>query len=160
MSDAPHAHNPVPRFAIVGCANFCVSFLVFYLCYRFLPFGKLALAIGAGSSGGWLPGLHVEGAVSNVLAYLAGMINSFALNRSWTFRASRNHAGAQAVRFVAVNLFSLTLGTLTVYHFVDVQGYPELAVWIPLTLVIMVVNYLGCRHWAFAAPTLQSSESP
>ena len=124
-----------------------------------MPYGKLAIALGAGSSDGLLPGLHVEGAVANVVAYLAGMINSFALNRSWTFRASRSHAGAQAVRFVAVNLFSLTLGTLTVYRFVDVAGYPELGVWIPLTLVIMVVNYLGCRHWAFAAAALQSSES-
>jgi hypothetical protein len=23
-------------------------------------------------------------------------------------------------------------------------------VWVPLTAVVVVVNYLGCKHWAFA----------
>lgn len=139
-------HNPVPRFALVGCANFCVSFAVFYLCFHYLPLGRIGAALGAAAA---LPGLRIEGAVANVLAYLAGMINSFALNRSWTFR-SAGSPGVQAARFASVSLFSVTVGTLTVYRFVDQLGYPELAVWVPLTLVIMVVNYLGCRHWAFA----------
>jgi hypothetical protein len=41
-----------------------------------------------------------------------------------------------------------------VFVFVDVLRYPELAVWIPLAGVIVVLNYLGCKHWAFAAPAL------
>ncbi len=62
---------PLARFIVVGCANFVVSFTAFYASYRFLPLDD--------SSG--------RGAVANVLAYAAGMINSFVLNRLWTFRA-------------------------------------------------------------------------
>ena len=31
--------GPAQRFAVVGVGNFVVSFAVFYLSYRYLPFG-------------------------------------------------------------------------------------------------------------------------
>jgi len=131
--------HPATRFALVGVSNFFVSFAVFYLSLRYLPDAVRR---------------HVPAAAAaNLLAYLAGMVNSFLLNRSWTFKASGNPL-AQAARFVAVNLSSLALSTFVMYRFVDVRGYPELAVWIPTTLVVMTLNYLGCKHWAFASGTL------
>ena len=126
---------PAARFALVGLTNFVVSFTVFYLSFNFMPDAVQRLVPVA--------------AASNLLAYLAGMVNSFVLNRSWTFRATGN-AAMQAVRFTIVNLSSLTLSTLMMFRFVDVLRYPELAVWIPTTIVVMMLNYLGCKHWAFA----------
>jgi putative flippase GtrA len=138
MSIAPVPH-PAPRFVVVGCTNFVVSLAVFYLCFRYLP------RIDGAS----------PGAVANVVAYFAGMINSFLLNRSWTFRADGNVA-AQALRFATVNLVSLTMSTLVVFLFVDMLRYPALAVWVPLAALIVVTNYVGCRYWAFAPRALQA----
>ena len=132
--DASHA---VPRFVLVGLSNLVVSLAVFYLCYRYLPLPSFAV------------GGVVQGAVANVLSYCAGMINSFLLNRSWTFRAGSGAAG-QAGRFVAVNLASLAFSTLTVFVLVDRLRYPELAVWVPLAGLIMMTNYFGMKYWAFA----------
>jgi putative flippase GtrA len=129
--------GPAQRFAIVGVGNFVVSFAVFYLSYRYLPFGAAA---------------------TNVLAYAAGMLHSFVWNRSWTFRAGGN-AGVQAVRFVIVNLACLAFGTILVYVLVDVLRYPPLLVWVPVTAVSVVLSYLGCKHWAFAAPALRPQAS-
>ena len=39
---------------------------------------------------------------------------------------------------------------------VDVLRNPPVAIWIPVTVVVMLVNYYGCKHWAFAAPALGS----
>ena len=130
--------HPAPRFALVGCSNFVVSLAAFYLCYHYLPLEK----IGA------------EGAVANVLAYFAGMLNSFWLNRSWAFRATDGGMLGQGVRFVLVNSVSLALGTAIVYVLVDRLRLPELAVWVPLAGLITVTNYLGLRHWAFAKPAV------
>jgi putative flippase GtrA len=152
MSDT-HSRHVVSRFAVVGCTNFVVSFAVFYLSFHYLPVQRIAAALHSTAGGGEI---HVGGAVANVLAYLAGMINSFVLNRTWTFGASGDTAG-QALRFAAVNAVTLSISTLTMFRFVDTLGYPSLLVWIPLTLVIMVLNYLGCRHWAFARPVLTPS---
>jgi putative flippase GtrA len=136
------AHSAT-RFALVGLTNFVVSFTVFYLSFHYLPDAIQR---------------HVPAAAAaNLLAYLAGMVNSFLLNRSWTFKASGN-AGAQALRFTIVNLSSLALSTALMYRFVDVLRYPEIAVWIPTTLAVMTLNYLGCRHWAFARTALPSGK--
>lgn len=140
------------RFALVGCTNFVVSFTVFYLSFHYLPertVTSFASAFGAGNAA------HPPAAaVANVLAYLAGMVNSFLLNRLWTFRASGN-AWPQAVRFTALSFFSLAMGTVATYALVDVLHYPPLAVWVPVTMVVMLVNYLGCKHWAFAPSAIE-----
>jgi len=142
--------DSVARFALVGCTNFVVSFTAFFLSFNYLPpsvVAPLAHIVGAGAAAAHPP----QAAVANVVAYLAGMVNSFLLNRSWTFRASGN-ALQQALRFAVVSLVSLTLSTLVTFALVDVLGLRPLAIWVPLTAVVVVVNYLGCKHWAFAPP--------
>ncbi len=144
----PAPEDSVARFALVGCTNFVVSFTAFYLSFTYLPSGAvaaLASLVGAGGAPTHAP----QAAAANVIAYLAGMVNSFLLNRTWTFRAS-GHPLQQALRFTAVSFFSLTMSTLVTFALVDVLGLPSLAVWVPLTAVVVVVNYLGLKHWAFA----------
>lgn len=125
--------QPLARFVVVGCANFVVSFAAFYAAYRWLPLDD--------SSG--------RGAVANVLAYAAGMINSFVLNRVWTFRA-QGEVVEHAFKFVVLNAATLLASTLIVLVLVDRAGLPALAVWLPLTLAILTAHYLGMKHWAFA----------
>jgi putative flippase GtrA len=124
--------HPFARFVVVGCLNFVVSFAAFYLAYRYLP---------PGASAG-------RGAISNVLAYCAGLANSFVLNRLWTFRAE-GHVGAHAVKFVLLNAATLAVSTAVVLLLVDRAHLPALAVWLPLTLAILAAHYLGMKHWAF-----------
>ena len=138
--------DSVARFALVGCTNFVVSFTAFFLSFNYLPPTVVAALVGAGSASSHPP----QAAVANVIAYLAGMVNSFLLNRSWTFRATSGNALPQALRFAAVSLFSLTMSTVVTFALVDVLGLPSLGVWVPLTAVVVVVNYLGCKYWAFA----------
>jgi putative flippase GtrA len=124
----------VARFVVVGGSNFVVSFSAFYGAFHYLPLG------------GW----NGRGALANVLAYAAGMINSFLLNRTWTFRA-RGPVAVHALRFTALNAATLLFSTGAVHLLVDRAGWPALAVWLPLTLVILVTHYLGMKHWAFEA---------
>jgi putative flippase GtrA len=145
---APH---PAPRFLLVGASNFFVSLAVFYLCYHLL------LAGGVPALRNQAPG---PAAIANVVAYLAGMVNSFLWNRSWTFRARDGRIVPQALRFAVVNFVSLALGTVAMYLLVDRRGVPELAVWMPLAVVITLLNYYGSKLWAFArrpSPTEQSA---
>jgi putative flippase GtrA len=124
--------HPLARFIVVGCANFVVSFTAFYASYYFLPFDSGA-----------------RGAVANVLAYAAGIINSFVLNRLWTFRAE-GQVAAHALKFLVLNAATLVASTAIVFALVDRAGFPALAVWLPMTLGILTAHYLGMKHWAFA----------
>ena len=138
--------DSVARFALVGCTNFVVSFTAFFLSFNYLPPSVVAALVGAGSASAHPP----QAAVANVIAYIAGMVNSFLLNRSWTFRATSGSALPQAMRFGAVSLLSLTMSTLVTFALVDVLDLPSLPVWVPLTAVVVIVNYLGCKYWVFA----------
>jgi putative flippase GtrA len=122
--------HPFARFVAVGCTNFAVSFAAFYLAYRYLP-------------------IEARGAVANVLAYCAGLLNSFVLNRLWTFRAV-GHIGVHALKFGLLNAATLVASTTIVLLLVDRAGLPALAVWLPLTIAILAAHYFGMKHWAFA----------
>jgi putative flippase GtrA len=126
--------HPFARFVVVGCANFVVSFAAFYASYRYLPLDE---TIG-------------RGAVANVLAYCAGLVNSFVLNRLWTFRAE-GRVAAHALKFGLLNAATLLASTAVVLLLVDRAGFPALAVWLPLTLAILTAHYLGMKYWAFAS---------
>ena len=76
-------------------------------------------------------------------------LNSFVLNRAWTFRADGGVA-AHAWRFTLLNAATLAASTLVVLVLVDRMGLSELAVWLPLTIAILATHYLGMKHWAFA----------
>ena len=125
--------HPFARFVVVGCANFVVSFAAFYASYTYLPLDE--------SSG--------RGAVANVLAYCVGLVNSFVLNRLWTFRAE-GRVAEHALKFALLNAATLVSSTAIVLLLVDRAGFPALAVWLPLTLAILTAHYLGMKHWAFA----------
>jgi putative flippase GtrA len=125
--------HPLARFIVVGCANFVVSFAAFYASYQYLPLDD--------SSG--------RGAVANVVAYAAGMLNSFILNRVWTFRAE-GQVFQHVFKFVVLNAATLVASTGLVFLLVDLAGLPALGVWLPMTLGILTAHYLGMKHWAFA----------
>lgn len=122
----------VARFVVVGGANFIVSLAAFYGAFHYLPLG--------------IP--NGRGAIANVVAYAAGMLSSFSLNRTWTFRA-RGRVAVHALKFAALNAATLLGSTVAVFVLVDRVGLAALAVWLPLTVVIVVAHYLGMKLWAF-----------
>jgi putative flippase GtrA len=125
--------HPFARFVVVGCANFVVSFTAFYVTYELAPFGESS----------------ARGALANLVAYAVGLVNSFVLNRLWTFRAE-GHVGTHALKFGVLNAVTLVGSTLIILLLVDWAGLPGVAVWLPLTIATLTTHYLGMKHWAFA----------
>lgn len=157
-------HRQFYRFAIVGCLNVMISFAVFVLCYEVWPMARLILDISE-SAGAWIRGalaghgiLAVDAAVANVVGYVAGMVNSFLLNKTWTFRAQGNIL-QQMHRFFILNILGLLLSTLLIFVFVDLLDGPHLIVWTIATAIVMVLNFYGNKFWTFAQ-THDRTESP
>lgn len=143
------------KFAVVGCLNVLVSFLVFYLCYRQWPLAALILQSVATihpsiESTISAYGVHaIDAAFANTIGYLAGMINSFVLNKLWTFEA-KGTTIRQIHRFFILNILGLAVSTLIIFVFVDHLGAPYLIVWFFTIALVMILNFLGNKHWTFA----------
>jgi len=116
------------RFGIVGVLNTGLDFAVFST----LVFGL-----------DW----HVVPA--NTASYSVAVINSYLLNKYWTFgdRSQGREAVARGVRFVAFNLVGLGLGNLTVWALA--QQVPVLAAKVGATALTFVWNYWTNRRFVY-----------
>jgi len=143
------------RFALVGCLNVLVSSLIFYLVYRHLQPGRVLLE-NTGYAGKELQHIlnsagvaSIDALLSSIVAYLGGMANSFILNRTWTFRVE-DYSHRQLWRFIILNLAGLTIGTASMFLFVDSMNGPYLIVWSATITFTTILNYLGNKFWTFA----------
>jgi len=114
------------RFCMVGAVNTGVDFAVFAV----------------------LSNMGVLLLVAQGISYTCGVLNSFILNRTWTFRG-RGQFSIQFIRFSALNLctLSLTYGLLVYIH--HALGWPLLASKVIATGASVVINYAGSRLWIF-----------
>jgi len=143
------------RVLIVGCLNVAVTFIVFVLCYRHLQLGS-ALLEAAGAAGtrfaeslGRLGIGSIDAALANFVGYLAGMVNSFILNKAWTFEA-RGQTFRQAQRFVTLNVVGLVGSTGIMFVGVDLLGAPYLPVFVGTVALTTIFHFFGNKHWTFA----------
>ena len=150
------------RFAIVGCLNVLISFAVFVLCYQILPLASL-LFDATGAAGAWAHAMltahsipSVDAAFANFCGYAAGMVNSFVLNKTWTFQTQGNTL-RQMHRFLILNMLGLALSTLLLFVFVDLLHGPHVLIWFISTGLVMVLNFYGNKLWTFAETHQQTT---
>lgn len=128
-----HTHPRAPlvkqflRFAVVGVSNTVIFFLVYTLLVQvFGVWYLLASAIG----------------------FVAGAINGFLLNRSWTFRGHRGDA-LTPVRWGVVQSCGLGLDEALLYLLVKGAGMDKLVAQAVAIGVVVVVTFVANRAWTF-----------
>jgi putative flippase GtrA len=145
------------RFAVVGCLNVAVSFAVFLVFYRYWPVSSLLGDVDGTPQRhlaaflSYFGASNVDAGIANAVGYLAGMVNSFLLNKRWTFEA-RGRASVQMRRFAILNVVGLVGSSAILFALVDVARAPYLPVWVATTAVVMIANFLGNKYWTFVDP--------
>lgn len=114
------------KFGLVGVLNTLVDVLVY----------TLLIWIGA----------HYL--LAQPLSYGAGMVNSYLVNKCWTFQDRRSGVG-QFVRFALLNGGTLLLSLGLLYVFADGLGFDPLLSKGVVTLFTVVANFAGSRWWVF-----------
>jgi len=117
------------KFGITGVSNTVVDFCIFTLLYQILLIDKYT---------------------AQVIGYSAGILNSYIVNRSWTFKSKQGFLSLQLVKFVAVNLCMLGLSLMFIWLFSDVLGLGTMISKLFATAIIMVVNFVISKLWVFA----------
>ncbi|MGI6707063.1 MAG: GtrA family protein [Clostridia bacterium] len=123
--------NEAALFSFVGLINTGVDFAVFSLLNGVV-------------------GIHHM--LSQVLSYSCGIINSFFLNRRWTFRVKRPKSVKEFAAFVLVNILSLGVSLLLLYitrDFFQLNIYLSKGI---ATVFSMGVNFSGNKWMVFRQP--------
>lgn len=118
------------KFGLVGVLNTALHFAVFYALYSLL-------------------GLYYL--LASTIGYVAGLINSYILNRNWTFRSHDADQKREFARFIWVNLLSLGVNLVTLKALVVwVELRPEVAQLLAIILTLLA-NFVGNRFWTFSS---------
>lgn len=113
------------KFNLVGIVNTLVDFAVFTVLTFFGMYYML----------------------SQVISYSCGVVNSFIMNKYWTFGAKSTPHGYEVFKFIAVNGVSLAVSLSILYPLKPVVGV--ISAKIIATLFSMMVNFLGSKLWVF-----------
>jgi putative flippase GtrA len=115
------------KFGIVGISNTLLTLAVYTLLLKVF--------------GVWYLG-------ASAIGFVAGTINSFLLNRRWTFRG---HVGDSLtpVRWTVVQCTGLAINEGLLYVFVNNAGLDKLVSQILATAVVTVTTFVANRAWTF-----------
>ena len=129
-----NAQRQFVMFALIGCLNTALHFIVFLLFFR----------------GGILPML-----LASTVGYCAGLVNSYFLNRRFTFKVEPGSGGSEFVRFVVVNLIALLLNLAVLQFLTSVYAvWPEIAQLVAIG-ASLVFNFTGNKYWTFGRTSRQ-----
>jgi putative flippase GtrA len=86
--------------------------------------------------------------IAQCISYACGVLNSFIMNRTWTFQ-HRGQYTRQLIKFIAVNLLTLliTYGLLVLFN--RNLGWSMLFSKLIATGMSLIVNFAGSRLWVF-----------
>lgn len=116
------------KFGITGVVNTAVDYAVFFLLARLLGFNAYA---------------------AQAVSYGAGMLNSYFVNRSWTFRTGARFFSPQLVRFVVTNLVVLGVSMLLLKFFMEILSVDMMLAKLITICVTMALNFVISRLWVF-----------
>ena len=116
------------RFCVTGGLNTLVDFVVFFLLT---------------SSLNW------PVSPSQVLSYSAGILNSYCINRRWTFQTRNRFFSREMLLFIGVNLAVLGVSVLSVWALTSRIGLGVLLSKLCTTALTMVLGFILNRLVVF-----------
>ncbi len=120
-------YGDILRFGCVGVANTAVDFVVFTL----LTFAGVNEGLAQG------------------VAYSCGVVNSFLLNKFWTFRSRKTNAAAELLKFLPVNAVSMGVTVVGIGWLTKSLGLNVFVAKLIITVFAQFINYFGYKLWVF-----------
>jgi len=116
------------KFSLVGLLNTVIHFAVFLWLFKYLGVYHL---------------------IASAAGFTLAVINSYALNKLWTFKIFGTQVSGEFGRFLLVSLLALGVNLVSMALLVEgFSMYPPLAQLLTIVLTL-VVNFSGNKYWAF-----------
>jgi putative flippase GtrA len=127
------------KFCFVGISNTAVTFCTFYILSEIFALNYL---------------------FSSFIGYVLGVVNSFILNKTWTFHDKNSRFILQFIRFSIVNTISLGINLTIMYVCVEKFFISSIMAQVIATGFTTIVNYLGSRALVFGLNNFNELNNP
>ncbi|MED4290769.1 GtrA family protein [Priestia megaterium] len=111
------------KFALVGVVNTLIDFVVYAL----------------------LTTIGVNYILAQWISYSAGILNSYVMNRKWTFERKEKSSKREVISFVIVNLITLSLTSFLLTVLYNKWGVALLLSKLLITIVSVGINFIGTK---------------
>ncbi|MBQ4868388.1 GtrA family protein [Priestia megaterium] len=115
------------KFALVGVVNTLIDFVVYAL----------------------LTTIGVNYILAQWISYSAGILNSYVMNRKWTFERKEKSSKREVISFVIVNLITLSLTSFLLTVLYNKWGIPLLISKLLITIASVGINFIGTKLFVF-----------
>ncbi|MCY9017006.1 GtrA family protein [Priestia megaterium] len=115
------------KFALVGVVNTLIDFVVYAL----------------------LTTIGVNYILAQWISYSAGILNSYVMNRKWTFERKEKSSKREVILFVIVNLITLSLTSFLLTVLYNKWGIPLLISKLLITIASVGINFIGTELFVF-----------
>jgi putative flippase GtrA len=115
------------KFALVGAVNTSIDFIVYAL----------------------LSWCSVNYIFAQCISYSAGVLNSYIMNRKWTFEQKGKGSKRELFTFISVNLVTLIITSFLLTIFYKWLGISLLISKLLVTAVSVGINYIGTKQFVF-----------
>ena len=115
------------KFGMTGVMNTAVDFAVFML----------------------LSYVGVYIYLAQMISYSCGMLNSYVVNRSWTFKSKERFLSSQLVRFIISNFLQMLLSVVLMWLFITKLGMLKIVAKICATVIMLLTGFFINRIWVF-----------
>lgn len=122
------------KFAAVGGMNTFIDFIVYTL-----------LAV-----------FSVNYLVAQCISYTCGLLNSYFMNRTWTFKRKGKANWQEFFRFVFVNGITLFITMFFLHLFHEQYSWSLITSKVAVTIIGVFINYIGTNLFVFKKETSSS----
>ena len=116
------------KFGITGVLNTAIDFIVYAFCCEILK---------------------LDPKISKIISQTTAIVNSYIVNKNWTFQKRKNYSKSEILKFLLVNGSSLAINYLGMYIFYDNLGLNKYLCLIPLAFITIIINYFGNKLFVF-----------
>ncbi|MDP3970719.1 MAG: GtrA family protein [bacterium] len=129
------------KFCITGTINAGIDFLVYLGLTRYFDFWENRLVMATG------------------VAFVIANINSYIMNKYWTFRDPNGRHKIQYPKFFAVSLVGLAINLAVFYYLVHVLMIDDILSKVIVAAIVLVWNFFANKFWTFIKPKKDLLES-
>jgi putative flippase GtrA len=120
------------KFAAVGCVNTFIDWAIYFAALKIFPAESIFFYSAAKG-----------------FSYFCGIINSFFLNRCWTFKTDTDeHEGGRFFKFAVVNAVGLGINSASIYVFLNLNLAHAMALFLA-TFITFAFNFTLSKLWVF-----------
>ena len=123
------------KYGIVGASNTILTFVIYTILVQKVGVDYLAALL---------------------IGYVVGSLNSYVLNRRWTFRAGHLAHSTAGTRFAVVQVCAIAANEGLLYVFVHHLKIEKIAAQAILTIPVLAVTFFINRAWSFSQRTSPS----